>query len=252
VNDDLPNRILSGRIVVKGDVKEFTPTGVIFEDGTCVDVDVVVFATGYNFSFPFLDSSVLEIHQNHCDLYKNIWLPRQQHPTLAFIGLVQPLGAINPISEIQSRWIARVFKGLNKLPKKELMIKDIQENKKLLRETFYASQRHTIQVEYIGYMDEIAKQFGVKPQIWKLFFTNFSVAMKVMFGPVTPYQYRLHGPGSSKESIKRISLQDYRVRYPLMTRKINDQVDKKKSLSNHLFILLLFLFFSYYFFYNFI
>lgn len=37
--------------------------------------------------------------------------PELERPTLAVIGLVQPLGAIMPISEMQARWATRVFKG---------------------------------------------------------------------------------------------------------------------------------------------
>jgi dimethylaniline monooxygenase (N-oxide forming) len=41
---------------IKPDVKEFTVTGVIFEDNTRDDnIDFVCMATGYIFGFPFLD-----------------------------------------------------------------------------------------------------------------------------------------------------------------------------------------------------
>jgi len=60
VNDSIPNAILSGMLVVKGNVKEFTENGVIFEDGTSEEIDVVIFATGYKFNFPFLDDSVIK------------------------------------------------------------------------------------------------------------------------------------------------------------------------------------------------
>ena len=63
VNDDLPNRILSGRVVIKGDIQEFAENGVVFKDDpdTVVGVDAVVFATGYEFKFPFIDDSVLQV-----------------------------------------------------------------------------------------------------------------------------------------------------------------------------------------------
>ena len=60
VNDSIPNAILSGMLVVKENVKEFTENGVIFEDGTSEEIDVVIFATGYKFDFPFLDDSVIK------------------------------------------------------------------------------------------------------------------------------------------------------------------------------------------------
>ncbi|XP_029818121.1 dimethylaniline monooxygenase [N-oxide-forming] 5 isoform X1 [Manacus vitellinus] len=110
VNDDLPNRIISGRVRVKPNIQEFTETSVIFEDGTKEDIDAVVFATGYSFSFPFLEECV-KVVQNQVSLYKFVFPPDLEKPTLAFIGLIQPLGAIMPISELQSRWATQVFKG---------------------------------------------------------------------------------------------------------------------------------------------
>ncbi|MCP6565212.1 hypothetical protein NL503_27950, partial [Klebsiella pneumoniae] len=37
INDELPNRIISGLVKVKGNVKEFTETAAIFEDGSRED-----------------------------------------------------------------------------------------------------------------------------------------------------------------------------------------------------------------------
>ncbi|NWX48140.1 FMO5 monooxygenase, partial [Steatornis caripensis] len=92
VSDDLPNRIISGRALVKPNVQEFTQTSAIFEDGTRGDIDAVVFATGYSFSFPFLEGCV-KVLENQIPLYKFMFPPDLEKPTLAFIGLIQPLGA---------------------------------------------------------------------------------------------------------------------------------------------------------------
>lgn len=112
VNDDLPNRIISGTIKVKPNVREFRGSSVVFEDGTIEDdIDLVVFATGYTFSFPFLQSHVVSVTENKAQLYKYVFPPCLEKSTLAIIGLIQPLGAIMPISEMQARWATRVFKG---------------------------------------------------------------------------------------------------------------------------------------------
>ena len=50
--------------MVKGNVKEFTENGVIFEDGSSEEVDAVIFATGYRFHFPFLDDSVIKVRRS--------------------------------------------------------------------------------------------------------------------------------------------------------------------------------------------
>lgn len=111
INDDLPNRIISGKVLVKANVTEFTETAAIFEDGTKEEnIDFVVFATGYTFAFPFLGNDIRSVN-NQIPLYKFVFPPHLEKPTLAIIGLVQPLGAIMPIAELQARWAVRVFKG---------------------------------------------------------------------------------------------------------------------------------------------
>ena len=110
VSDNLSNRIISGKVLVKPNIREFTETSAIFDDGTREEIDAVVFATGYSFSFPFLEGYV-KVVENQIPLYKFMFPPDLEKPTLAFIGLIQPLGPIMPISELQCRWATRVFKG---------------------------------------------------------------------------------------------------------------------------------------------
>lgn len=110
VNDDLPNRIIAGSVLMKCNVARFTETDAIFDDETVEkNIDAVVFATGYSFSFPFCKE--IKVENNKVSLYKYTFLPELEKQTLAVIGLIQPLGAIMPISELQCRLAARVFNG---------------------------------------------------------------------------------------------------------------------------------------------
>lgn len=112
LNDDLPSRILYGVIKVKSKVRELTETSAIFEDGTVEeDIDVIIFATGYTFSFPFFEDSLVKVEDNMVSLYKYMFPPHLEKPTLACIGFIQPLGSIFPTVELQARWATRVFKG---------------------------------------------------------------------------------------------------------------------------------------------
>ena len=61
VNDHLPYSIISGLVTVKGNIREFTKNGVVFEDGEEEEVDAVVFCTGYNIKFPYLDESIIKV-----------------------------------------------------------------------------------------------------------------------------------------------------------------------------------------------
>ncbi|XP_009989174.1 PREDICTED: dimethylaniline monooxygenase [N-oxide-forming] 5-like [Tauraco erythrolophus] len=222
INDDLPNRIISGRVLVKPNIQEFTETSAVFEDGTKEDIDAVVFATGYSFSFPFLEGCV-KVVENQIPLYKFMFPADLEKPTLAFIGLIQPLGAIMPISELQCRWATRVFPGLNKLPPRHDMEADIEKKKEAMAKRYVKSQRHTIQVDYIPYMDELACQVGVKPNLLTLFLTDPKLALEVAFGPCTPYQYRLQGPGEWSGAREAILTQRQRVIKPLQTRHVEEQ-----------------------------
>ncbi|KAL7397818.1 hypothetical protein ABVT39_028357 [Epinephelus coioides] len=228
INDELPNRILSGTVQVKPNICRFQGSSVEFEDGSVVeDVDLVVFATGYKFSFPFLASHVVSVSQNKASLYKYVFPPEMDRPTLAIIGLVQPLGAIMPISEMQARWATRVFKGCIKLPSMASMLKDVECKKETMARRYVTSQRHTIQVDYVNHMDEIAELVGVRPNFLKLLLTDPRLGLTVMFGPSTPYQYRLKGPGKWAGARQAILTQWERVAEPMQTRPCCDPEPKR-------------------------
>lgn len=116
INDALPDRILSGTVVIKNNIKEFAKNGVIFEgEDSITPCDIVILCTGYSIEFPFIDNKNIK-WQNESDkqvtLYKHVFSPSLRHPeTLAFIGLIQPLGPIFPVSELQSRWFVQVITG---------------------------------------------------------------------------------------------------------------------------------------------
>ncbi len=108
------------------------------------------------------------------------------------MSLAQPIGALLPIGELQSRWFALLMANKLKLPTVEEMNKDIALKKKFM-ERFYESERHTIQVDWIPFMDELATVVGVKPNLWKYFTSDPELWRALLFGPSVPYQYRLEG-----------------------------------------------------------
>ncbi|KAM9004847.1 dimethylaniline monooxygenase [N-oxide-forming] 5 [Sarcophilus harrisii] len=224
VNDDLPNRIISGRVRVKGNVKEFTETAAIFEDGTREDnIDAVIFATGYSFDFPFLEDSV-KVVKNKTSLYRKVFPPNLEKPTLAIIGLIQPLGPIMPISELQGRWATQVFKGLKTLPSQSEMMEEITNNREEMAKRYVESSRHTIQADFLEYMEELAELVGVKPNLLSLAFTDPKLAFHMFFGPCTPLQYRLQGPGKWDGARKAILTVNDRIQKPMKTRMVGKNI----------------------------
>jgi len=156
VSDDLLTRLGHGDIVVKPNLDRFEGSKVFFTDGTAVEADVVVYCTGYKVSFPFLDEHFVGAEDNHVDLYRRVVSP--DHPGLYFVGLIQPLGAVMPLAEQQSHWVAELIAGEVTLPDPAEMRRQIAEYDAALRKRYVASKRHTIQVDRHKYEAELAKE----------------------------------------------------------------------------------------------
>ena len=67
INDELPNRIAAGSIVIKPNVTRIEGTTVHFHDGSHVDdVTYIVMATGYAITFPFLTDNLFQVRIQSC------------------------------------------------------------------------------------------------------------------------------------------------------------------------------------------
>ncbi|XP_078515364.1 dimethylaniline monooxygenase [N-oxide-forming] 2-like [Lissotriton helveticus] len=219
VNDLLPSLILSGAVRVKPCVTEFGEASVSFEDGTWEEVDMVIFATGYIVSYGYLQETDLQDDVSKLSLYKNVFATSLEKSTLAFIGLTRPLGAILPTAEMQARWATRVFKGLVHLPSKSAMEHYIRKSIDKRAKWFGKEKSRILLSDFIPYMDELAMEIGAKPSL-SLFLKDFKLAREVFFGPCTPYQYRLTGPGSWKGAKQAILTQWERTLKPMRTRVV--------------------------------
>lgn len=225
INDALPNRILSGRVEIKPDIDHFTEDGVVFKgEKDETKCDVVILATGYNIKYPFISTDILPVKDNSVRLYKFSFVPGLKHPhTLAVIGLIQPIGCIFQIAELQARWYAQLMAGNVKLPSENDMNADIDFKLENMRKRYYGSTRHTIQVDWIPFLDELAELVGVKPPIWKYFFTDFPLFKTLMFEPAAAYQYRLVGPHAWEGAREAQMTVNQRILAPLNTNKMYSQ-----------------------------
>jgi len=156
VSADLLNRIGHGRITVKPNLARIDGSEVHFADGTSATVDTIVWCTGYRITFPFFDDSVIGTAGNQVSLYRRVVHP--DRAGLYFIGLVQPLGAIMPIAERQSEWVADLLEGSAALPAPDKMRRAIEREDSKLRKRYVASTRHTIQVDFHTYMRALARE----------------------------------------------------------------------------------------------
>ena len=156
VSSELLPRIGHGRVTVKPDIERLMGDRVRFVDGSEERIDVIVYGTGYNITFPFLAPDVLATTGNRVHLCRNVVHP--DRPGLYFIGLVQPFGAIMPIAEAQSEWVADLIEGRARLPSRERMVASIERDARRLRKRYVASKRHTIQVDFYPYLRELRRE----------------------------------------------------------------------------------------------
>jgi dimethylaniline monooxygenase (N-oxide forming) len=157
ISAELLSRLGHGDIEVKPNIDRFSGGRTVrFADGSEEEIDLVVYCTGYKITFPFFDPGLLAARDNNLPLYRRVVSIEQ--PGLFFIGLIQPLGAIMPIAEAQSEWVADLLSGRGSLPGPEEMRKEVGETERRMRRRYVASKRHTIQVDFHPYLREIRRE----------------------------------------------------------------------------------------------
>lgn len=156
VSDSLLSGLRRGEIVVKPAIDRFERDRVRFRDGSAEQVDVVIYCTGYKISFPFLRESLIGARDGGIPLYRRVVAPAQ--PGLYFIGLVQPIGAIMPVAEAQSQWVADLLDGRASLPPVPEMKREITSYRKAIARRYDHPGGHAIHVDFLPYLREIRKE----------------------------------------------------------------------------------------------
>jgi hypothetical protein len=157
ISSELLPRIGHGEIQVKPNIAEFVGGRTVrFTDGSEEQLDLVIYCTGYKISFPFFDPALISAPDNEIPLYRRVVSP--EHLGLYFIGLLQPLGAIMPLAEAQSEWVADVLEGKLTFPDAGRMKRVIARERERMARRYVASKRHTIQVDFEPYMRAIRRE----------------------------------------------------------------------------------------------
>lgn len=98
VSATLVHHVARGSIVTRPNIKRINPGSVEFSDGSTASADVIVFATGYKISFPFLSTDIIskvlpDPAANEISLYQNVFHPRFQPPCFP----AAPSSTMNPL-----------------------------------------------------------------------------------------------------------------------------------------------------------
>lgn len=122
INDALYERIDSGAIVPVGDVARFDGETVHFADGRRQAFDIVILATGYRSTMPFLDPrhlGAVGATSETADEAPQLFL-HMLHPVrddIAIVGLIQPDSGQWGLTDLQARLVARMAVAATSCPR---------------------------------------------------------------------------------------------------------------------------------------
>ena len=161
VNSQLIYYVGHGRIKIKPNVTELCGDRVRFADGSQEPIDVIVYATGFRISFPFIDRKYLNYQGDRPDLYLNIFHP--QYDNLCVCGLIQPDSGQFGLSDYQAQLIARFFSAIDRNPAAAARFRRQKSDTRadLGQGIHYVkSSRHLLEVEHFSYRQRLKRQIA--------------------------------------------------------------------------------------------
>ncbi|KAF5812458.1 putative flavin-containing monooxygenase [Helianthus annuus] len=141
----------------------FWEDGVAFDDGTKIEADLVILATGFDGKkklravLPQPFSAFLEFPSGIMPLYRGTINP--YIPNMAFMGYVESVSNLHT-SEIRCKWLARLIGGKFKLPSMEKMVEQIKTEAEIMKKTTRFYKRTCISTFSINHSDEICEEMG--------------------------------------------------------------------------------------------
>ncbi|WP_193608962.1 flavin-containing monooxygenase [Nocardioides lijunqiniae] len=150
---ELPLRLGSGDITPKGNVARLDGRTVHFEDGTDSEFDIIVYATGYNITFPFFDPGFISAPDNQIRLFKRMFKPGIED--LVFMGFAQATPTLFPFVEAQARLLAAYAVGRYALPPAAEMEQVIDADQEKYTGHVLDRPRHTQQLDYFVYEHDL-------------------------------------------------------------------------------------------------
>ncbi|MEQ8836975.1 MAG: FAD-dependent oxidoreductase, partial [Lacipirellulaceae bacterium] len=157
INSQIHHHVGHGDLQLKPDIRGFEGQQVEFADGTIEEIDLIIYATGFRVSFPFVDEQHLNWSNGAPELFLNIFHP--QRDDLFCIGLIQPDSGQWGLVDYQSQLVAKYIQARQQ---ESTRYARFQELKKVSQPQDYGvkfknSPRHRLEVEHYGYRKRLKK-----------------------------------------------------------------------------------------------
>ena len=161
VSADFLTKAGSGDIHMLPAIERLDGHTVHLVDGSSVEADVIICATGYEMRFPFFDAGPhgggeTDLHpdsEHRYPLFKRMIKPGVDH--LFYLGLAQSSPTIVNLAEQQSKLLARLLTGRYVLPPVDEQIRIMEKDEAEHLAQYYASPRHTIQIDFGRYVVDL-------------------------------------------------------------------------------------------------
>ena len=169
VNSQLLYFVGHGEIKYRPDVIELSADEVLFADNRKEKIDLIICATGYHISIPFLQKLSVFNEEGYPQLFLNVFHPERDDLFIA--GLIQPNSGQWGLTDLQAQLISSYIVSQSHTTEKGKWFE------KLKRAGWSSmtggiemkhSERHLLEVEYYSYREKIkslVKKFGSESQL---------------------------------------------------------------------------------------
>jgi cation diffusion facilitator CzcD-associated flavoprotein CzcO len=196
MNTVVPQLVGHGRIDVKPAIVEFAGKKIRFEDGSEVEADLIVFATGYEIAIPFLDKKLIFGPDNRPLLYLNVFHP--QMDDLFAVGLIQANGSIWRLADYQSQLVASFLISMAERDKHADWFRKLKTkgHASMQQSGYVQSDRHTLEANYFAYRRQLLRHLR-----------RFGPMAKAVLksGRLTPASSRLSAIDTDKQTSRTAS-----------------------------------------------
>lgn len=151
MNTVLPQLAAHGRIGIKPEITELKGRKVCFADGTEVEADLLVYATGYEIALPLIDNSLVFDAEGRLRLFANVFHP--EYDDFFALGLIQANGSIWRLADDQSKLVASFLIAANEGHERAAWFRSLkaQGHDQASQTSYVKSERHRLEANYYAY-----------------------------------------------------------------------------------------------------